>query len=301
MAEGHSTKVVLTSLAGNALIALAKGGAAVVTHSGSMLAEAIHTSADCLNQILLLVGVKQAAQGPSEKHPLGTGRASYFWSFIVAQMLFFGGGIFSIGEGFEKVLHPEPVDHVQWAVGILLFSLAIEGYSLYECVKQINEKRGSLTAMRYLEVTKDAELVVCTGENFAAIVGLGFALASLALAKLVDPRFDGVGSILVGAVLVYVAMFLARKVKSLLLGESASPEIEAGVQAAAKEDSRIESVLRLIAVQQGPGEVMIAAKLKIRDELTARDVADVINDFEGRVRAKLPDVKWQFIEPDVAA
>lgn len=301
MAEGHSTKVVLTSLAGNVVIALAKFGAAFITHSGSMMAEAIHTSADCLNQILLLVGVKQSAAGPSEKYPLGTGRASYFWSFIVALMLFFGGGVFSIGEGVEKVIHPEHVENVQWAFGILLFSMCIEGYSLYECVKQINEKRGKHSALGYLKVTKDAELVVCTGENFAAIVGLSFALVALVLAKWVNPRFDGVGSIMVGAVLVFIAVFLARKVKSLLLGESAAPEIEEGVSLAAKDDPRIEAVLRVIAVQQGPGEVMIAAKLKLKDDLTAKDVADAINEFEGRVRGRLPDVKWQFIEPDVAA
>ncbi len=301
MAEGHSTKVVLTSLAGNAAITVAKFVAAFFTHSGSMLAEAIHTSSDCLNQILLLVGLRQAQRGASEKHPLGTGRASYFWSFLVALLLFFGGGVFSASEGIEKILHPEHVDHVLIGLAVLGFSLVIETASLIQCLGAVHRKRGALKIMDYLRVTKDAELVVVTGENFAAVVGLVVAFVSMALAHWVNPRFDGMGSMLVGLVLVWVAAFLARKIKSLLLGESADPEVEAHVRAAAREDKRIVEVLRVIAVQQGPGEVMIAAKLHIDDVITAADVVEVINEFEKRVRLRLPDVKWQFIEPDLAA
>ncbi len=301
MAEGHSTKVVLTSLAANLAIATAKTGAAVFTRSGSMLAEAIHTLADSLNQVLLLVGIKQSSAGPSERHPLGTGRASYFWSFIVALMLFFGGGVFSIGEGVEKVLHPEPLHHVGVGLGILGFSFVLEALSLRQCVNEVNRKRGATPFLAFLDITKDAELVVCTGENFAAVVGLGVAFASMAAAMYVDPRFDGLGSILVGAVLVWVAWFLARKVKSLLLGEKADPEVDGAVRAAAKEDPRIRDVLRLITVQQGPGEVMIAVKLRIDDSLSCAEVVSLINEFEQRVRRAMPDVKWQFIEPDTAA
>ena len=301
MAEGHSTKVVLTSLAGNAAIAAAKFAAAFITHSGSMMAEAIHTSSDCMNQILLLVGLRQAQVGATEKHPLGTGRASYFWSFLVALLLFFGGGVFSVSEGVEKIFHPEHVERVGLAFGILGFSLIIETASLIQCLSEISKKRGSLGILAYLKITKDAELVVCTGENFAAVVGLGVAFVALALANWVDPRFDGAGSVAVGFVLVWVASFLARKVKSLLLGESADPEVELQVREAAAEDKRILAVLRVIAVQQGPGEIMIAAKLHILESITAGDVVDVINDFEKRVRTRLPDVKWQFIEPDIAA
>jgi len=177
----------------------------------------------------------------------------------------------------------------------------IETASLIQCLSEIGKKRGALGVMDYLRVTKDAELVVCTGENFAAVIGLAVAGTALALAHWVDPRFDGAGSIAVGLVLVWVASFLARKVKSLLLGESAEPEVERQVREAAAEDKRIIAVLRIIAVQQGPGEVMIAAKLHIEETITAGDVVDVINAFENRVRTRLPEVKWQFIEPDIAA
>lgn len=298
MAEGHSVKVVVTGLAVNATIAVAKGFAAAISGSGSMLAEAIHTAADCFNQVLLLIGLRQASAGPSDKHPLGTGRASYFWSFIVALMLFFGGGVFSIGEGIEKILHKEPVQHVGLSVGILVFSLVLESFALAQCLRELDKKRRGLARMEYLAITKDAELVVCTGENFAAVVGLAFALAALLLAHFIDPRFDGVGGVLVGLVLVWVATFLARKVKGLLLGERADPEVEAQIRLAAQEDPRILEVLRLITVQQGPGEVMVAAKLRFDDTLSARELTDSINAFERRVRKREPEVKWQFIESD---
>lgn len=300
-AEGHSTKVVITGLAVNGTIAIAKGIAAAISGSGSMLAEAIHTASDCLNQILLLIGLRQAAAGASEKHPLGTGRASYFWSFLVALMLFFGGGVFSIGEGVEKILHKEPVHNIGLSIGVLIFSLVLEAFALAQCFRELDKKRGKFTRAEYLGITKDAELVVSTGENFAAVVGLTFALAALLLAYYVDPRFDGVGGVLVGLVLVWVAIFLARKVKGLLLGERADPEIEEQVRLAAKEDPRIKDVLRLITVQQGPGEVLIAAKLRFDDELSARQVTEAINSFEDRVRKREPEVKWQFIEPDFEA
>lgn len=300
-AEGHSTKVVITGLAVNGTIAAAKGVAAAISGSGSMLAEAIHTASDCFNQILLLIGLKQASAGASEKHPLGTGRASYFWSFLVALMLFFGGGVFSIGEGIEKIIHKEPVHHIGLGIGILLFSLVLESFALAQCLRELDKKRGDIPRREFLKITKDAELVVCTGENFAAVVGLVFALAALLLANYVDPRFDGVGGVAVGLVLVWVAVFLATKVKGLLLGERADPQIEEQVRLAAKDDPRIQEVLRLITVQQGPGEVLVAAKLKFEETLSAKEVTESINAFEARVRKREPEVKWQFIEPDFEA
>jgi cation diffusion facilitator family transporter len=300
-AEGHSTKVVVTGLAVNGTIAVAKGIAAAISGSGSMLAEAIHTASDCINSIFLLIGLRQATQGATEKHPLGTGRASYFWSFIVALMLFFGGGVFSIGEGIEKIIHKEPVHHIELGIGILLFSIVLEMFALAQCLRAIDKKRGSASRREYLAVTKDAELVVCTGENFAAVVGNMFALAALLAARFIDSRFDGVGGVMVGLVLVWVAVFLARKVKGLLLGERADPQIEEQVRLAAKDDPKIVEVLRLITVQQGPGEVLVAAKLRFDEKISGKELTESINQFEARVRKREPEVKWQFIEPDFEA
>ena len=266
-----------------------------------MLAEAIHTASDCINSIFLLIGLRQATQGATEKHPLGTGRASYFWSFIVALMLFFGGGVFSIGEGIEKIIHKEPVHHIELGIGILLFSIVLEMFALAQCLRAIDKKRGSASRREYLAVTKDAELVVCTGENFAAVVGNVFALAALLAARFIDSRFDGVGGVMVGLVLVWVAVFLARKVKGLLLGERADPQIEEQVRLAAKDDPKIVEVLRLITVQQGPGEVLVAAKLRFDEKISGKELTESINQFEARVRKREPEVKWQFIEPDFEA
>ncbi|MFO0558618.1 MAG: cation transporter [Polyangiales bacterium] len=166
-AEGHSTKVVVTGLAVNGTIAIAKGIAAAVSGSGSMLAEAIHTASDCLNQILLLIGLKQAAAGASEKHPLGTGRASYFWSFLVALMLFFGGGVFSIGEGVEKILHKEPVHNIGLGIGVLIFSLVLESAALAQCLRELDKKRGTMPRSEYLKITNTVSPVKTVGERTA--------------------------------------------------------------------------------------------------------------------------------------
>ena len=301
MSQGHSVRVVVVTLSGNAVIFVAKLVAALFTRSGSMLAEAIHSLADCLNQVFLLVGLEQAAAKPNEWHPLGMGRASYFWSFLVALMLFFGGGVFSLVEGFEKALHPTTIERVGIGLGVLLFSLVVESVSLSQAVRELRKKARGMPLWQYVRVTKDAELVVCAGEDLAAVLGLAIAALSLALAAWVHPAFDGVGSIGIGVVLVLVAFFLAGKVKSLLLGERADPEIEAAVLTAAKEDARIVEVLRMITIQQGPGEVMLAAKVRLAEAISSSDVVLVINEFEARVRARIPEMRWQFIEPDKEA
>jgi len=298
-APSHSTRAILFTLAANAAIAVSKAVAFVLTGSGSMLAETIHSSADCLNQVLLLVGLRRARRGPSETYPLGTGRASYFWSFIVALMLFFGGGVFSIGEGIEKIIHPEPVTHAWVGLVVLAFALALEAASLWKCLAEIGKKRGETPLLRYLRETKDVELVVVTGENFAATVGLTFAALALLLAWKVDPHWDGVGSVLVGSVLVWVAVFLARKAKSLLLGERAGADVEQALRQAVKDDPRIVAVLNVITVQQGPGEVLLAAKLRVDPEIPSAEAARLVDQLEQRVKAREPEVRWQFIEIDL--
>ncbi len=241
MGEQHSTKHIIQSLLVNCAIAAAKGVAAVVTGSGAMLAETLHSVADCGNQLLLLLGVKSAKKPPDESHPLGYGRSLYFWSFLVALLLFSGGGVFSVYEGFHKLSHPEPVTNVTVGLVVLLVSLAL---------------------------TKDA-------------------------------RFDAYGSIAIGVVLVLVAVFLAVEIKSLLVGERADPEIEQAARDVVREHPRIESLINVITVQQGPGEVLVAMKVLLAPMVDAHDVVGAINDFEVALRKRRPDVKWLFVEPDV--
>ncbi len=299
MAAGD-TKHILQSLVVNVAIAAAKGVAAVLTGSGAMLAETLHSGADCSNQVLLLTGVKRSRRAPDAEHPLGYGRALYFWSFIVALLLFSGGGVFSIYEGVHKLSHPEPVEKAWLGLAILGFSLALEGWATWGNVKEMKKRRGAQPLVRYLKETKDSDLVVVFGENSAAVVGLGVAIAALLLAwQTGDPRWDAAGSLGIGVVLVAVAVFLAVEVKSLLIGERADPGVEAALREVVTGVTQVEAVLSVITVQQGPGEVLVAAKLRFKAGLSALAVAEVINAIERALRERAPEVRWCFVEPDV--
>ena len=299
MSGGGNLKVILGSLAANVGIALAKGAAAFFTGSGSMFGEAIHSAADCMNQVLLLIGHKQAESPPTPEHPMGQGRAAYFWSFLVALMLFLGGGIFSIHEGIEKVKHPDPVEHVWVGLAVLGAGLVMESAALYQATRALNERRGKVPFFAYLRVTTDADLVVLFAENSADVFGLLVALAALGLATITgDPRWDAYGGIGIGLLLTMISWFLAREVKSLLVGERADPEIERVFEEETARDPKLGTLLRILTIQQGPSQVMVAAKLDVPRELSAGDLVDAINALEDRVRARRPDVKWQFIEPD---
>jgi cation diffusion facilitator family transporter len=299
MAHGSSMRVILGSLAGNLGIVVAKGLAAFFTGSGSMLGEAIHSLADCMNQVLLLVGARQAEQPPDALHPMGYGRSAYFWSFLVALMLFFGGGVFSIREGWEKVKEPEPIEHLWVGLSVLLVGLTLEAAALWQATSALNKQRGSVGFFAYLRQTTDADLVVLFAENSADVVGLLLALTALGITLLTgDARWDGIGGMLIGVLLTMVSWFLAREVKSLLEGESAHPEIENAFREESKVEPIVGEVMRIITIQQGPGQVMLAAKLRAQKGVDAEALAEAYNRLEDRMRARCPDVKWQFLEPD---
>jgi cation diffusion facilitator family transporter len=293
---------IFQSLAVNVAIAVFKGGAAVYTGSGAMLAETIHSSADCGNQLLLLLGIRQAGKKPDASHPLGYGRSLYFWSFMVALLLFTGGGVFSIYEGIHKMMHPEDVENVWVGVAILAFSLALEGWSALSNVRELNKRRGAIPFFQYLRETKDSDLIVVFGENGAATLGLFFALASLGLTHVThDGRWDAAGSLVIGLILIGVALFLAREVASLLVGEAADPTIEKHARDIVEKSPELNALLNVITIQQGPGEVLVALKVKIESRLTADQVCEAINAFERELRSRCPEVKWCFVEPDLEA
>jgi cation diffusion facilitator family transporter len=298
--HGHGdTKHIIQSLAVNLTIAAVKTLAAIFTKSGSMLAEALHSFSDCGNQVLLLVGVRQAKKPATASHPFGYGRAVYFWSFMVALMLFLGGGAFSIYEGVHKIREPEPLERVWLGILILLISLGLEGAATFSNIKELNKRRGGKPFFQYLKDTTDSDLVVVFGENSAAVLGLGFAVVAIILAWLTnDGRWDGVGSCLIGLVLVGVALFLAVEVSSLLLGESAAPEITGAAREVAQRFPEIEQVLNIVTMQQGPGEVLVHVKLAFSPKLTIADACRVINEFERALRAIRSEVRWVFVEPD---
>ncbi|HEX5059318.1 MAG TPA: cation diffusion facilitator family transporter [Kofleriaceae bacterium] len=292
---------VVKALAVNAVIATSKGVAAAITGSGAMLAETLHSFADCGNQLLLLVGIRQSGKPANQKHPLGYGRAMYFYSFIVAMLLFSGGGLFSIYEGVHKLEHPEPVGDITIALIILAISIALEGWSTLGNIKVLNEKRGTTRFLTYLRETKDSDLVVVFGENSAAVLGLLLATGALLIAKHTnDGRWDAIGSLAIGTVLICVAIFLAREIQSLLVGESADPKLQKAVEQLAVDDPNVDRVLRLLTVQQGPGEIVVAMKLKFRSGLETTQLVDAINGFERELKQRVPEVRWSFIEPDHA-
>jgi cation diffusion facilitator family transporter len=298
--EAHSTSHIVQSLVINVAIAAVKGLAAFFTGSGAMLAEALHSFSDCGNQILLLVGVRQARRAPDARHPFGYGRATYFWSFMVALMLFLGGGVFSIYEGLHKLRHPEPVERVWLGLGILLVSLVLEGGATLSNIRELNRRRGVKRFLRFLRDTTDSDLVVIFGENAAAVLGLTLAMMALALAAVTgDGRWDALGSVAIGLVLVAVAMFLAVEVSSLLLGEAAAPEIAEAARAAAAAQPELRQVLNVMTMQQGPSEVLVHVKLAFAPGLPIEAACQAINEFEARLRAERTEVRWVFVEPDI--
>lgn len=298
-AEGDS-KHIIQSLVVNVLIALVKFVAAFFTRSGAMFAEALHSASDCGNQLLLLIGVKQAKKQPDAKHPYGYGRAIYFWSFMVALMLFLGGGVFSIYEGIHKTLAPEPVEHVWIGVLILAVSFALEGYATLSNVKELNARRGKTPFFRFLADTTDSDLVVVFGENAAAVLGLFFAIIALALAELTgDGKWDGIGGIGIGIVLIGVALFLAVEVSSLLLGEAAAPEIAAATRDAAKEHPEFARVLNVVTMQHAPRQVLVHVKIECTAGTSVEELCRAINAFEERLRRARPEIRWVYVEPDL--
>jgi len=297
--SGSSISHIIQSLVTNIAIAVMKALAAVLTGSAAMLAEAIHSFADCCNQILLLVGVKQSKKPPSQSHPLGYGRALYFWSFMVALFLFLGGGVFSIYEGVHKWIEPEKVEYAAVGLVILLVSLALEGWSTLSNIKEMNARRGKTKFLTYLHETKDSDLIVVFGENFAASLGLLIAIPSLAMAWITgDGHWDGLGSIGVGLVLVAISLFLAIEIRSLLLGESADPVIKQAVEDTVSKHSAITKILHVLTIQQGPGQVLLMMKLGFQPQLSIGEVCDAINKFEDDLRALAPQIRWCFVEPD---
>jgi cation diffusion facilitator family transporter len=293
-----SVKAILFALGANAGIALAKGGAALWTGSGAMLAETIHSVADCANQVLLLIGLKGAARPATAEHPLGYGKVMYFWSLIVALLLFSVGGLFSVYEGVERLLHVGTLRDPWIAIGILVFSIALEAFSLWGALRIIRERQGSRTLWQWFRVTRNSELMVVAGEDIAALAGLAFALIALLLAVATgNPLFDAAGSVAIGVLLIVVAFAIVREVKSLIIGESADPLVHAAIGRFLAARPEVDSVLNLITLQWGD-RVVVAVKARMKE---TRDVARLIrqiNACEAALKQQFPEVSWIFFEPD---
>ena len=296
--KADSVRTILYALGANLAIAAAKTGAAIATGSSAMLAEAIHSFADSGNQALLLWGMKQAKRPPSPDYPLGWGKAVFFWSFIVALVLFSLGGLFSLYEGWHKLAEPQPLKYAWVAIGILAFGLAAETVSLRACLKEVRKVQGDRTLWRWFRESRQSELVVILGEDLAALLGLALALAAVALTMITgNPMWDALGSMAIGAVLVVVAVMVGIEIKALLIGQSADPEVVARMQKFLATQPQVETVFRLVTLQLGTS-LMVSVKAKMRAR-TARELVDAINRVEAATRAEFPEIQWLFFEPDV--
>jgi cation diffusion facilitator family transporter len=299
MSHGASKKVVVLALLANGGIAAAKFVAALVTGSGSMMAESIHSAADCGNQALLLVGAARAQKPATDAHPLGYGRESYFWAMLVAVMLFTLGGVFSVYEGVKKLLDPHEIDHLQWAIGVLVFSLVLETISLKAAWAAVRAAKKDKPFLEWARTTGDVDLLVVMFEDIAAEIGLALALVSILLAHFTGhAAFDAAGSIAVGVVLLVVALYLGAQIRRLIVGFSVDEEMRSRVRSIWRESGF--EVLHLIAVWVGPHKVMLAVKVRPPEaERDAESLMRRINAAEAAIRSALPDVAFSFVEPDV--
>ncbi|HEX9433665.1 MAG TPA: cation diffusion facilitator family transporter [Burkholderiales bacterium] len=296
--KADSSRTIFYALGANLAIAAAKTGAAIATGSSAMLAEAIHSFADSGNQGLLLWGMKQARRPPSADYPLGWGKAIFFWSFIVALVLFALGGLFSVYEGWHKLAAPQPLSYPWVAVAVLAFGLVAESVSLRACLQEVKKARGQRSLTTWLRETRQSELVVILGEDVAALVGLALALAAVLVAIFTgDAIWDALGSIAIGVVLIVVAIGIAVQIKGLLIGRSADPEVVARMREFLERREEIDHLYRMLTLQLGTS-LMVAVKARMKGASALQLVED-INRCEAAMRAEFPEIQWLFFEPDV--
>ncbi|MDP1982448.1 MAG: cation diffusion facilitator family transporter [Sulfuritalea sp.] len=303
MSHGNegSTRAIFYALGANFGIAVAKYVAAFWTGSGSMLAEAIHSTADCANQLLLLLGLKQARRPASADFPLGHHRVTYFWSMIVALMLFFLGGAFSVYEGVERLLHPQALQHGLIAMAVLACAVVLEAFSLWGALKEIRKIAGRQPFLAWFRETRQSELMVVAGEDIAALLGLALAFVAVAASVVTgNPLWDALGTLTIGIVLMVVAVAVMIEVKGLIVGESAAPQLRAEIEAFVAAQPEVQQVLNVITLAWGD-KVVIAVKARMRgmETDTGLQLVEAINAVEARMQERFPLAQWVFFEPDV--
>jgi cation diffusion facilitator family transporter len=291
---------VLAALAANTGIAITKFIAFLLTGSASMLAESVHSVADTGNQVLLLVGRGRSDRPRSEDHPFGFGRERYFYGFVVSVMLFTVGAAFSIYDGVHKVITPEQIHDSLIAFIVLGASMVLEGFSLRTAIREANQVRGDRNWGTFIRRTKSPELPVILLEDTAALIGLLFAFAGVGLSVATgNGRWDGVGSLGIGVLLATAAVILAIEMKSLLIGESASSDVQRRIIAALEDGPELVQVIHLRTVHIGPDSVLVTAKVAVRASDSAAQLTAGINAAEDRVRAAVPTAKTIYLEPDI--
>ncbi|GAA4598036.1 cation diffusion facilitator family transporter [Actinoplanes octamycinicus] len=299
-AEG-GTKAIIAALSANLGIAATKFGAWFLTGSSSMLAEAIHSVADSGNQLLLLVGGKQAKKKATPEHPFGYGRERYIYAFIVSIVLFSVGGLFALYEAWHKIQHPAPITEWKWVpVAVLVVAIALESYSFYTAITESNHTRGKTSWVDFVRRAKAPELPVVLLEDAGALVGLVLALFGVGLTLITgDGVWDGVGTAAIGILLVAIAAILAVETKSLLIGEGANPDAIAKIEKAVLSGDGIERIIHMKTLHLGPEELLVAMKIAVPRTERAEEVARHIDETEVRIREAVPIARVIYIEPDI--
>ena len=300
MQEG-SRKAIIAAFFANLGIAIAKFIGFALTGAASMLAEAIHSVADSSNQGLLLMGGKRARRAADVDHPFGYGRERYFWSFVVAMVLFSLGGMFALYEGVQKLRKPHEVESVIVAVVILSLAIVFETFSFRTAIIESNHVRGKASWWQFIRRSKSPELPVVLLEDLGALVGLILALVGVAMAEFTgNPRWDAVGSVSIGLLLLVIAIILAVEMKGLLIGESAAPEMQAKIRTAMEGDDSVQRVIHMRTQHIGPDELLVGAKLEFDAHLGFAEVATAVNRIEKSVRDVCPQARMIYLEPDIA-
>ena len=299
MASG-STKAIFAAMFANLGIAIAKFVAYLFTSSSSMLAEAIHSVADTSNQALLLLGNTRARRRANAAHPFGFGRERYFWSFVVALVLFTLGGVFAIYEGVDKLGDTEHgVSNVQWAIGVLVLGIALEGFSFRTAIIESRPLKGTSTWWEFVRYSRNPELPVVLLEDLGALTGLLFALVGVSTAAITgDSRWDAYATIAIGALLVVIATVLVFEMKSLLIGESAWFPVQRKIITALVRTEGVDEILDFRTLHVGPDQLLVGAEVKMSPSLDAEGVAKTIDRAEASIREVVPIAKMIYIEPE---
>jgi cation diffusion facilitator family transporter len=299
MSTSGGSRAILAALGANLGIALIKFIAFAVTGSSSMLAEGVHSVVDSGNQGLLLRGGRSSRRAATPQHPFGFGRDRYVYGFLVALMLFSGGGLFALYEGVEKIRHPHHLENALVAIVVVAVAIGLESFSLRTAIAEARHLKGDDTWIGFVRHAKNPELPVVLLEDVAALTGLVFALLGVGLAVLTDePVWDGIGTCAIGALLIFVAIVLVIETKSLLVGEAAAPAVLARIETGLVGPG-VERIIHLRTMHLGPDELLVAAKVAMPAGATLPQVAQAIDDAEARVRAAVPSARVMYLEPDL--
>ncbi len=298
MKDNNSLKIVIIAFSANLFIAFVKFIVYLLTSSSSMLSEAIHSLADTGNQLLLFWGNIRSRKKPDITHPFGYSRESFLWGFIVAIQLFLLGGIYSIYKGFHKLLNPEPLKNFSFALIVLIISFMAEGYSFLKAKKVVDSEKGKMGLLEFIKRSYNTEINVVFIEDFAAMIGLGIAFLAIMLSKLFNCAFiDGIGSLLIGFLLVGVSLFLGREMESLIIGEAAPPEVIEYFKKILKSTEGIEEIKEIKSMILGTESIMLASNIKFKGELNSYEIGKLIDKIENVIKSKYPEVKIIYIEP----